>query len=432
MDYEQTVEYIYNTSPMFQQIGGNAYKKGMENSFLIDKYLNHPHTKYKTIHIAGTNGKGSTSHLLASVLQESNYKVGLYTSPHLLDFRERIKVNGSSINKNFVINFIAKYKFFFESIQPSFFELTTAMAFSYFAEQAIDVAVIEVGLGGKLDCTNLITPVLSIITNISFDHTNLLGNTLTQIAKEKAGIIKPNIPVIIGKAEEKVKKVFLDLKRKAQNTKFIFAQEENFILSSKLLLSGYWQLNTKEYPNLINELGGYAQIQNAVTTLCAIKILKRDVLNIPPQAVYRGFRYVTANTGIKGRWQILQYAPKILLDIGHNIGGLEYVVQQLESEKYDKLHIIFGIVSDKDILSILQILPKNAIYYFTQANIPRALNAQTLMNYAKSFGLRGRNYSTVTHAFASAKLSATKEDVIFIGGSTFVVADALLAVQNFQ
>lgn len=425
MTYEQTIEYIYNISPMFQQMGSNAYKKGIKNSFLIDKHLNCPHTKYKTIHIAGTNGKGSTSHLLASVLQESNYKVGLYTSPHLLDFRERIKINGISIDKNFIIDFIAEHKNFFESICPSFFELTTGMAFAYFAEQAVDIAVIEVGLGGRLDCTNVITPILSIITNISFDHTNLLGNTLTQIAKEKAGIIKPNIPVIIGKADGEVKKVFLDVKCKIQKTKFIFAQEENFILFSKLLPSGHWQLYTKEYPNLIDELGGYAQLQNAATTLCAINLIKQDVLNIPSEAVYKGFRYVIENTKIRGRWQILQYAPKIVLDIGHNIGGLEYVVQQLKSEKYEKLHIIFGMVNDKDITPILQILPKDAIYYFTQASIFRALNSQTLLSYAESFGLKGNTYSKVAHAFSSAKNFATKKDFIFVGGSTFVVADAL-------
>ncbi|MDR2520855.1 MAG: bifunctional folylpolyglutamate synthase/dihydrofolate synthase [Bacteroidales bacterium OttesenSCG-928-I14] len=430
MTYTQTIKYIYNVFPMFQQIGNDAYKKGLKNSILINKYLNYPCTKYKTIHIAGTNGKGSTAHLLASILQESGYKVGLYTSPHILDLRERIKINGIPINKNFVIDFIARYNFFFESINSSFFELTTGMAFYYFAKKAVNIAIIEVGLGGKLDCTNIITPVLSIITNISYDHTNILGNTLTKISKEKAGIIKPNIPVIIGEAKGIVKKFFLEKKHTINNTKFVFAQEENIILFSKLLPSGYWKLGTKKYPNLINKLGGYAQIKNATTTLCAINILKQNILNIPSAAVYKGFFHVVKNTGIEGRWQILQYNPKIILDTGHNIAGIKYVVQQLKTEKYNKLHIIFGMVSDKNIMPIIKILPKDAIFYFTQANIPRALNAKILMNYANTFNLKGRCYFTVAEAFTYAKYYALKEDVIFIGGSTFVVAEALLTFRN--
>jgi len=422
MNYDETLEYLYRFAPMFQQVGSSAYKEGMENSFLIDKHLNHPHRQYKTIHVGGTNGKGSTSHLLASVLQEAGYKTGLYTSPHLLDFRERIKVNGKMIDKEFVVDFFDRNRMFFESIQPSFFELTTGMAFAYFAEQQVDVAVIEVGLGGRLDCTNVITPVLSVITNISFDHVKLLGNTLTAIAKEKAGIIKPCIPVIIGEAEGEVKEFFKVLK--VPKALKVFAQEQNLIHSAKLLPSGYWQFETSDYPGLIDELGGWAQEKNAATVLCAINILK-DIFSIPPEAVYQGFRYVIENTGLMGRWQIVGQSPKIVLDTGHNEAGIEYIVHQLQSEKYDRLHIVFGMVNDKDITSVLGFLPQNALYYFTQANIPRALDAHLLAEKAAEFKLKGKAYPTVNEAFSAAKQQATEKDFIFVGGSTFVVAEAL-------
>jgi dihydrofolate synthase/folylpolyglutamate synthase len=463
MTYDETINYLYAFAPMFQRVGSIAYKEGMENSFLIDKHLNYPHAQYKTIHVGGTNGKGSTSHLLASVLQEAGYKTGLYTSPHLLDFRERIKINGQMIDKTFVVDFIARNRAFFESLQPSFFELTTGMAFAYFAEQKVDVAVIEVGLGGRLDCTNVITPVLSIITNISFDHTNLLGNTLTAIAKEKAGIIKPGVPVIIGEAEGEVRKFFKRLsevlefnnrkecKEKSQRTQkvhvhcelsdfianfsvknssdkssfMVFAQEHPFIHSSKQLSSGYWEFDTQDYSGLVDELGGWAQKKNAATVLCAIDLLKKDIIPIPTEAVYRGFRYVIENTGLMGRWQIIGQHPKVVLDTGHNEAGIRYIVRQLQSEEYDRLHIVFGMVSDKDISAVLALLPKNALYYFTQASIPRALNAGLLAEQAKQFGLQGKFFPTVSEAFSSAKHQATEKDFIFVGGSTFVVAEAL-------
>jgi dihydrofolate synthase/folylpolyglutamate synthase len=425
MTYSETLDYLYAFAPMFQQVGSSAYKEGMENSFVIDKHFNHPHRRYKTIHVGGTNGKGSTSHLLASILQEAGYKVGLYTSPHLLDFRERIKVNGIMIDKQFIIDFISTNRVFFESIHPSFFELTTGMAFAYFAEQKVDVAVIEVGLGGRLDCTNVITPVLSIITNISFDHTNLLGNTLTAIAREKAGIIKPCVPVVIGEAEGEVKDVFLNARKTVQGARFVFAQEENPIMQARILSSGQWELDASGYPRLINELGGYAQEKNAATVLCALEILKNDRFGISTEAVYQGFRKVIENTGLMGRWQILRHNPKVVLDTGHNVAGIEYIVRQLKSEKYEQLHIVFGMVNDKDLPSILQLLPSQAIYYFTQANIPRALDARLLARQALSFGLKGKIVRTVGEAFSTALHSASKEDFIFIGGSTFVVADAL-------
>jgi dihydrofolate synthase/folylpolyglutamate synthase len=328
------------------------------------------------------------------------------------------------VPKAFVVDFIARNKDFFESIQPSFFELTTGMAFAYFAEQQVDVAVIEVGLGGRLDCTNVITPVLSIITNISFDHTNLLGNTLTAIAREKAGIMKPGIPVVIGEVEGEVKEVFrsshcgLDSASSLVFSQGIAGQARND------RESGYWVFDTPEYPNLIGELGGFAQEKNAATVLCAIGLLK-ETFTIPPKAVYKGFRYVIENTGLMGRWQILQQQPKIVLDTGHNTGGIQYIVQQLKAERYDRLHLVFGMVNDKDISAVLRLLPQDAVYYFTQANIPRALDARLLAEQAAKFGLKGENFYTVGEAFLAAKCNASKKDFIFVGGSTFVVADAV-------
>ncbi|MDR1526117.1 MAG: bifunctional folylpolyglutamate synthase/dihydrofolate synthase [Dysgonamonadaceae bacterium] len=430
MTYNETIEYLYRLAPMFQQVGSRAYKEGMENSFLIDQHLNYPHTKYKTIHVAGTNGKGSTSHMLASILQEAGYKTGLYTSPHLLDFRERIRVNGQWVSEEFVVDFVAQHQRFFESVQPSFFELTTGMAFAYFAEQAIDVAVVEVGLGGRLDCTNIITPVLSIITSISFDHTDLLGNTLAAIAREKAGIMKPAAPVVIGEVEGEVKEMFLKERYRIGGEDPIFAQEENPVLSAELLPSGYWKFETRNYPELIDELGGYAQKSNAVTVLCAIERLKNGIFTIPSSAVYRGFRYVIENTGLMGRWQIVQCHPKMVLDTGHNAGGMQYIVRQLLSESYDRLHIVFGMVNDKDISAILALLPSNALYYFTQASIPRALDARLLAGQAGKFGLHGKTFSTVSEAFFSAKQNATEKDFIFAGGSTFIVAEVLKEIKK--
>jgi dihydrofolate synthase/folylpolyglutamate synthase len=417
-------------APMFQQIGSGAYKEGMENSFRIDRHLRHPHANYATIHVAGTNGKGSTSHLLASILQEVGYKVGLYTSPHLLDFRERIRVNGRPVEEAFVVDFVARHRTFFESIRPSFFELTTGMAFAYFAQQQVDVAVVEVGLGGRLDCTNVITPVLSIITNISLDHTNLLGNTLTAIASEKAGIMKPNVPVVIGEAEGAVKEVFIQEKERIQGLPLIFAEEQNPVRSARLLPSGRWVFEIEAYPRLIGVLGGYAQEKNAATVLCAIEILKKGPLKIPSEAVYRGFRRVTENTGLLGRWQIVQNRPKIVLDTGHNVGGMQYIVKQLAAEQYDRLHIIFGMVNDKDISAVLALLPPQATYYFTQASIPRALEASLLAEQAGQFGLHGRVFPTVAEAFFAAKQNATEKGFIFAGGSTFIVADVLKEIKT--
>lgn len=426
MTYQETIEYLYNQLPVYQKIGGSAYKEGLDNSLALDTYFAHPHTKYKTIHIAGTNGKGSTSHLLAAILQEAGYKVGLYTSPHLVDFRERIRVNGEKISQQYVIDFVDKHREYFEPIEPSFFELTMMMSFLYFADMHVDVAIIEVGLGGRLDSTNIITPDLSIITNISFDHMQFLGNTLEKIAAEKAGIIKKDIPVIIGEAEGEVKNVFTDTAERV-GAPILFAEDEHIIQSSLKTASG-WLFDTKYYLHLKGELSGYAQIKNAATVLCAVKELQKIGYTIPSKAVYNGFAYVTKLTGLMGRWQILQELhPRIVCDTGHNVAGIKYIADQLANEKYDTLHIVLGMVNDKDIASVLELLPRKAIYYFTKASVPRAMNERELQMLAQKKGLMGYSYPTVAEAVRAAKDWAASNDFVFIGGSNFVVADALNA-----
>lgn len=426
MTYQETIEYLYNQLPVYQKIGGSAYKEGLDNSLALDTYFAHPHTKYKTLHIAGTNGKGSTSHLLAAILQEAGYRVGLYTSPHLVDFRERIRVNGEKISQQYVVDFVDKHREYFEPIEPSFFELTMMMSFLYFADMHVDVAIIEVGLGGRLDSTNIITPDLSVITNISFDHMQFLGNTLEKIATEKAGIIKKNIPVIIGEAEGEVKNVFTDTAERV-GAPILFAEDEHIIQSSLKTASG-WLFDTKYYLHLKGELSGYAQIKNAATVLCAVKELQKIGYTIPSKAVYNGFAYVTKLTGLMGRWQILQELhPKIVCDTGHNVAGIKYIADQLANEKYDTLHIVLGMVNDKDIASVLELLPRKAIYYFTKASVPRAMNERELQMLAQKKGLMGYSYPTVAEAVRAAKDWAASNDFVFIGGSNFVVADALNA-----
>jgi dihydrofolate synthase/folylpolyglutamate synthase len=420
MTYKATLDYLFRTAPMFQQIGDGAYKAGMENSFRIDRRLHSPHRNYRTLHIAGTNGKGSTAHLVASILQEAGYKVGLYTSPHLLDFRERIRVNGAMIVEAAVVDFVARHRAFFEKIRPSFFEVTTGMAFDYFARRAVDVAVIETGLGGRLDCTNVISPVLGVITNISLDHTQLLGNTVEQIAWEKAGIIKSGVPVVIGEAAGEVKAIF----EKACDIPPVFADVVRPIHQAKMLPSGHWRFESDDFPALIGELGGYAQPKNAATVLCMVKELRKNGFNIPDAAVYGGFRAVTANTGLMGRWQTVRQSPRVVVDVGHNVGGMGYVVRQLKSVACERLHIIFGMVQEKDVAGVLALLPP-ATYYFTQANLPRAMDAQGLAAAAADFGLSGKIYPTVAAALAAALQAAGERDFVFAGGSTFIVAEIL-------
>ncbi|QRX63947.1 bifunctional folylpolyglutamate synthase/dihydrofolate synthase [Dysgonomonadaceae bacterium zrk40] len=424
MTYEETLDYLYNQMPEYQRIGERAYKVGLDNSLALDRIFGHPHRQYKTIHVAGTNGKGSTSHLLAAILQESGYRVGLYTSPHLTDFRERIRVNGEMIDKAFVVDFTEQYREQFEPVMPSFFELTMEMAFLWFAKQKVDVAVIETGLGGRLDSTNIITPVLSIITNIGLDHMKFLGDTLPQIAAEKAGIIKPGVPVVIGeKGNQEVEREFRNRAASVQ-APIHFAEEEINDLSA-VRAGSRWIFNAREYPSIVCDLGGFAQQKNARTLLTAVALLQEGGLSIPRDAVYRGFSKVISLTGLRGRWQQLQEKPKIICDIAHNAHGLHDVKEQLESEQYKQLHMVFGMANDKDTGSVLSLLPTEARYYFTRASVERALDEQLLREQAVGYDLKGECFGSVAEAVAAAMKNADENDLIFIGGSSFVVADTL-------
>ena len=423
MTYEETVTYLYNCAPPFQQVGGAAYKEGLSTTIALDNHLGNPHTHYRTIHIAGTNGKGSTSHTLAAILQESGYKVGLYTSPHLIDFRERIRVNGKPASKEYVTEFVESHKAFFEPLSPSFFELTTAMAFNYFAQEKVDVAVIEVGLGGRLDCTNIINPDLCVITNISPDHTQFLGSTVEEIAAEKAGIIKRNTPVIIGEADDRTRPVF-NSKVTLLNAPVTYAEEEALLTTATPSNAGY-TYNTKSYGTIYGELGGFCQEKNTNTILSAIERLKEQGYSITPEAVRKGFTNVCSLTGLMGRWQTIQESPRVVCDAGHNIGGIKYIVGQLAAQQCRTLRIVFGMVSDKDITTVLATMPKNATYYFTQASIQRAMPAPVLQEQAMMFGLNGEHYPNVQKALQAALADSDKEDFIFVGGSCFIVADLL-------
>ena len=431
MTYDETVQYLFNCAPPFQQVGGAAYKEGLSTTITLDNHLGNPHKKFQTIHIAGTNGKGSTSHTLAAILQECGYKVGLYTSPHLVDFRERIKVNGKVASREYVIRFVQENKAFFEPLSPSFFELTTAMAFNYFAEQEVDVAVIEVGLGGRLDCTNIITPKLSIITNISFDHTQFLGNTLAGIAGEKAGIIKPGVPVVIGETTPETKKIFLE-KATSVKAPLTFAEEEPQLLSAMPSPQGGFEYKTSSFGAIKGELGGDYQKKNTNTVLTAIAKLRECGFSIKDDAVQRGFANVCSITGFTGRWQRIGESPRIVCDAGHNTGGIKYIVEQLEreSQRHTTLRIVFGMVNDKDIAAVLAMMPVNAVYYFTQASIKRAMPAHELMAKALSYGLKGNCYPTVQNALEAAKADSAASDFIFVGGSCFIVADLLSTVEK--
>ena len=408
MNYQDTLEYLYNSAPMFQQVGGAAYKEGLENTLTLDAHFGHPHRRYRTIHVAGTNGKGSCSHTLAAVLQEAGYKVGLYTSPHLVDFRERIRVNGVPVPEEYVIRFVEEERSFFEPLHPSFFELTTAMAFRYFADERVDVAVVEVGLGGRLDCTNIIRPDLCVITNISFDHVQFLGNTLEKIAREKAGIIKRGVPVVIGETTPETRPVF-EAKAKETDAPIYFAED----------------CDREDYPDIKFELKGLYQKKNKQTLLTALPMLKEAGYHIDEQAVRSGFAHVTSLTGLMGRWQKLQNSPTLVCDTGHNVGGIRYIVEQLKEEKYRRLHIVMGMVNDKDVRGVLGLMPKEAVYYFTQASVKRAMPAGRLKELGLEAGLRGECYADVPAAVRAAQKESLPEDFIFVGGSSFIVADLL-------
>ncbi|MCF6213495.1 MAG: bifunctional folylpolyglutamate synthase/dihydrofolate synthase [Flavobacteriaceae bacterium] len=405
MTYQATLDWLFSKLPMYQKVGTAAFKKDLTNILALSKHLDNPHKKFSSIHVAGTNGKGSTSHMLASVLQEAGYKVGLYTSPHLKDFRERIKINGQEISKQFVTDFVKDNKAFLEQQGLSFFEMTVGMAFHYFALQNVDVAIVEVGLGGRLDSTNIITPVVSVITNISLDHTQMLGNTLVEIATEKAGVIKPNTPVVVGEKQEEVASVFI-ARSKELNSPIEFA------LAHKNL----------DYQT---DLNGIYQLKNFKTANTVLNVIAQNDFIIPDKAIIKGFLNVVKNTGFRGRWQILNDMPKVICDTAHNLAGLTYVMQQLKKEVYENLHIVLGTVADKNLEFILPLFPKNAIYYFCKPNIPRGLDAAVLQEKALKFNLSGRVYSCVETAYKSALNKALKKDFIFIGGSNFVVAEVL-------
>lgn len=429
MNYLETVNYLFNIAPVFEHIGASAYKEGLDNTYLLDEHFGHPHRKFKSIHIAGTNGKGSCSHTLAAILQNDGYKVGLYTSPHIMDFRERIKINGECISKEYVIEFVNQEKSLFEKIHPSFFEVTTALAFKYFAEQHVDYAIIEVGLGGRLDCTNIITPILSIITNISFDHTNFLGNTLEKIAKEKAGIIKPNIPAIIGETTNETKPVFKTC-AESMNAEIIYADENDEIISFTMNEDGGITYNTRSFGIIQGELGGLYQKKNTNTILHAVRFLYNQHIIKNTGSINNGFYNVCRLTGLIGRWQKIGSNPSVICDTGHNVGGWTYISRQLQVQKYNKLHIVFGMVNDKDVDGVMCLLPKNAHYYFTKPQSKRAIPEKDIQRKAMTHGLAGDCYNDVPSAYTAAKKMATPDDMIFIGGSSYIVSDLLLYIRQ--
>lgn len=406
MTYQHTVNWMFQQLPMYQNQGKTAYKANLDNTLRLSKHLQNPQLNFKSIHVAGTNGKGSTSHMLASILQEAGYKVGLYTSPHLKDFRERIKINGKEISEDFVVDFIKKHKGFFESHSLSFFEMTVGMAFDYFAQEKVDIAVIEVGMGGRLDSTNIITPEVSVITNIGLDHTQFLGTTLEAIAFEKGGIIKAKVPVVIGETQLETEMVFKTLAKDLQS-EILFADQQ------------------KLPQTYISDLKGYYQEKNKTTVLATVKVLRQRSYKISNEALATGFLNVVKNTGLQGRWQILQEEPKIICDTAHNSEGLRFAMTQLLEEPADQLHMVFGVVNDKDIIPILPLLPKNAFYYFCKPDIPRGMEASKLQEIFRIHGVGGETFGSVREALSAAKQHAAKSDVIYVGGSTFVVAEII-------
>ncbi len=423
MTYQETINYLFTSAPLFQNVGGDAYKEGLSNTHQLDTYFGHPHQQYKTIHVAGTNGKGSCSHTLAAVLQASGLKVGLFTSPHLVDFRERIRVNGEMVSEQYVIDFVEQHRSFFEPLHPSFFELTTAMAFKYFAEQRVDVAVVEVGLGGRLDCTNIITPEVCVITNISFDHVAFLGDTLAKIAGEKAGIIKLKTPVVIGEVLKETRPVF-ETKAQEMDAPIFFAEEEKEISSHRFCPKGGINYHTAKYGKVHGELGGYCQQKNASTIVCAISRLKEKGFRISNEHIREGFAHVCEMTGLMGRWQTLRTAPRVVCDTGHNVGGFRWITKQL-SKVHAPMRVVFGMVNDKDISGVLAMMPKHATYYFCQASVKRALPHEEIRRKAEAYGLKGKDFPTVMQAYQAALDDASTEDFIYVGGSSFVVADLL-------
>lgn len=428
MNYQQTVEYLFNATPVFEKVGASAYKEGLFNSEELDRHFHHPHRHFKTIHIAGTNGKGSCSHTIASILQADGYKVGLYTSPHLVDFRERIRVNGEPISEDYVVRFVEEERSFFEPLHPSFFELTTAMAFKYFADMEVDIAVIEVGLGGRLDCTNIITPILSVITNISLDHTQFLGNTLAKIAGEKAGIIKPGVPVVIGENHPETRPIFTQ-KAEQFSSPITFAEDTPEVTEAQTESDGTMSFVSSHYGHIHYGLGGYYQAKNANTVLHAADHLLQDGVIRHADSIPQGFADVCPNTHIMGRWQICQRSPLVVCDTGHNVGGWQYLSRQIAGVTCRQLRMVFGMVDDKDIQTVMTLLPKNAIYYFTKATTHRAIPEDKVKECGAEHGLKGKTYGSVTEAYRAAMDDAQPDDFVFVGGSSYIVADFLESIK---
>ena len=429
MNYKTTLEYLYALLPAYHRIGKAAYKNNLDNTLALDDYFGHPHQKYLTIHIAGTNGKGSLSHMIASVLMESGYRTGLYTSPHLKDFRERIKVDGNMIPKGEVTAFVKEHRKIIESLQPSFFELTAAMAFYYFSRISCDVAVIETGMGGRLDSTNIITPVISVITNIGHDHMDLLGGTLEKVAAEKAGIIKQNIPVVIGESLQETRDVFINSAIRTLSEIYFADKNYKCILGDSLGKTGERDFmmriraEKRDITGII-PLGGDYQAKNLQTLFQVCKCIRKS-FDLTERSILLGIRNVITNTGLMGRWQVLSNKPFVICDTGHNKEGLEYVIRQIGLIKANEVHFVIGFVSDKDLSLILPLFPDNAQYYFTRASVPRALDEKILKKEASRFDLKGDCFPSVKIAYEAALKNASPDDLVFIGGSTFVVAEVL-------
>jgi dihydrofolate synthase/folylpolyglutamate synthase len=429
MTYKETTDYLYSLLPAYHRIGKAAYKGDLNNTIELDAYFGHPHKKFRTLHVAGTNGKGSVSHMLASILQEAGYRTGLYTSPHLRDFRERIRLNGQMISEEEIISFVEKHDQAVRRIEPSFFELTVAMAFDFFARMEADVTVIEVGMGGRLDSTNIITPELSVITNIGHDHMEFLGNTLAVVAGEKAGIIKEGVPVVIGETQPETVDVFAEIAAQ-KNAPVSYADREFLCSLGKMNdMNGVREYMLQDLVTRINTpgttpLGGLAQQKNIQTAAAAVNIISVP-FGLSRDHFVNGIANVISNTGLMGRWQVLSYSPLTVCDTGHNREGLEYVVRQINITPKKKLHMVMGFVNDKDLSLILPLLPRDALYYFTKASVPRALDEKTLKAEAEKYGLFGASYASVAGALEAARTIAGADDMIFIGGSTFVVAEVI-------
>ena len=435
MNYEETCEYLFNQTANYESQGQGGYKTGLDNMLKLDEHYNHPHKNFKTIHVAGTNGKGSVSHTLAAILQVCGYRVGLYTSPHLLDFSERIRINGQPIPQEYVINFVETGHDLFQTVGATFFEIATMMAFKYFSDSDIDIAIVEVGLGGRLDSTNIITPLVSVITNVSLDHTQILGSTVEQIAAEKGGIIKDAVPVVIGEAQPAVRLVFEALAQQC-DAPLYYAEDEGEIISSELMPeNGGIYYVTKHLGSFKGELNGPSQVKNTRTILTVLnelvkqgylcQVTNRDSQIVVQKEISEAFLHVTSITGLRGRWQVVRNAPTVICDIGHNVAAWEQLSKQLAAVTCQHKHIVFGMVDDKDIYGVMSLMPQDATYYFTKPSTKRALPEQSIFVFAQQFGLSGKCYPTVAEAFNAAMEAAGSGDFIFVGGSNYVVADFL-------